>query len=269
MFELLLFATNTEIVKKATHAGVLGFIVDLENKGKQNRQVNFDTQINQDTIEDLRRVRESTDQAVLCRINSFGPWTRGEIEAAVNAGTDEIFLPMVRTPREVLQTLEMIHGRCGLGILVETSEAVECSHQLAQLPLSRVYVGLNDLAISRDLDNIFISVSDGTVEQVRGQFQVPFGFGGLTLPDLGTPIPCRLLINALLKLDCQFSFLRRSFYRDIENRDIKIEIPRLLQAIEVARAFPTETRQEGWRELVQHIDQSSMGFHTSEKNGAG
>ena len=34
---------------------------------------------------------------------------------------------------------------------------------LCRLPLTRVYVGLNDLSIDRGLANIFTSVADGTV----------------------------------------------------------------------------------------------------------
>jgi hypothetical protein len=260
MFELLLFILDTNIVKQAAEAGVNGFIVDLENKGKQDRQANFDTQINSANFDDLLLVRQSTDRTVICRINGFGPWTNTEIDAAIHAGVDEILLPMVRRPEEVARTLEMIHGRCGLGILVETWEAVQCSAELEQFPLARVYVGLNDLAISRGLDNIFRSISDGTVEQVRQHFHRSFGFGGLTLPDRGAPIPCRLLINELVRMDCRFSFLRRSFYRDIAGLEMRLEIPRLQQAIEDSRLRSAEVMEADRQELLRAIAHSAPGF---------
>lgn len=264
MFELLLFAADTNVVKQATDAGVHGFIVDWENKGKQARQSKFNTQINKHTVEDLRRVRESTDHTVICRINRYGPWTKDEIEAAINGGANELFLPMVRNPQEVMKTLDMIRNRCGLGILVETADAVQCSNELAQFPLSRVYVGLNDLAISRGLDNIFISISDDTVERVRQHFQMPFGFGGLTLPDLGAPIPCRLLIHELVRTNCCFSFLRRSFYKDIEDREMHVEIPRLLHAIETSRLRSVKAIEADRQELCRCINHSSMRFSASK-----
>lgn len=62
--------------------------------------------------------------------------------------------------------------------------------------------------------NIFRAVSDGTVERVQRHFSIPFGFGGLTLPERGNPIPCRLLIGEMIRLSCNFSFLRRPFFRD-------------------------------------------------------
>jgi hypothetical protein len=41
-----------------------------------------------------------------------------------------------------------------------------------------------------------------------------FGFGGLTAADAGHPVPCRLLIEEMARLRCDFTFLRRSFRRD-------------------------------------------------------
>ena len=104
-FELLLFSTDPETVFRYTEAGVDGFIVDWESKGKEKRQSGADTEINHDTPEDLRRVRASTASRVLCRLNQPGPWTRDEIDEAVASGVDEILLPMVRSPEEVRQRL--------------------------------------------------------------------------------------------------------------------------------------------------------------------
>ncbi len=83
-------------------------------------------------------------------------------------------------------------------------------------------------------------MTDGTVDQVRRAFHVPFGVAGLTLPERGEPIPCRLLIGEMARLDCHFSFLRRSFHRDIIGRDLAVEVPRLLEALRQARSRPPE-----------------------------
>ncbi len=163
LFELLLFTTDPLFVQTATQAGIHGFIVDWENKGKFERQRGFDTQINQNSVADLIRVRENTNRRVICRINQFGPWSVEELETAIAAGADEILLPMVRTPAEVLDCLAVIDERCKLGILIETVEAVANAQHLSELPLARVYVGLNDLGIERNLKNIFLALIDGTV----------------------------------------------------------------------------------------------------------
>ena len=233
-FQLFLFVNDPDIVKIATRAGVHGFILDLETRGKENRQNGYDTQISTNSVEDLTLVRENTDNPVICRINPFGVWSQQEIETVISAGVDEIFLPMVRSPGEVVQVLECINDRCKLAILIETLDAVNQAELFTQFPLSRVYIGLNDLAIDRNINNIFLSVSDGTVEKVRKFFNNPFGFGGATLPEFGKPIPSRLLIGEMARIGCQFTFLRRSFYRDMVGGDYSVEIPRILDAFKNA-----------------------------------
>lgn len=252
-FELLLFSTRPDAIQPCVAAGVAGIVVDWERAGKAERQGGADTQINQDTPEDLSRVRACTAGKVLCRLNGFGAHTRGECERAIALGADEILLPMVRRVAEVEAVLAHVEGRCGVGILVETAEAVRLAKDLARLPLSRVYVGLNDLAIDRGSPNIFAAVLDGTVERVREPFRVPFGFGGLTLPGGGYPIPSRLLIAEMARLQCDFGVLRRSFLRDILGREPMREVPFLLKALENARARPAEVVKRDRHELEDSI----------------
>lgn len=240
-FELLLFSTNPTTVREAVGAGIDGIIVDWEHLGKAERQRGADTEINGDTLEDLLRVRAATDAPVICRVNAFERTTTArEIDAAVEAGAAEVLLPMVRGRAEVEQTMALARGRCGVGILVETVAATETVEALARLPLSRVYVGLNDLAIERRTPNLFTAAVDGTVERVRQAFRTPFGFGGLTLPESGHPIPCRLLIAEMARLRCTFAFLRRSFRRDMRGRVMAQEVPRLRAALSAARSRPVE-----------------------------
>lgn len=259
-FDLFLFSTDPDLIRPVVAGGVAGVVVDWEHIGKAERQAGFDTQINHDTLEDLRRVRACTAARVLCRINAFGPWTREEIEAAVQAGADEILLPMVRSVEEVERVLEWIRGRGGLGILIETREAVNLCERLTRLPLTRVYLGLHDLAIERRTPNPFRAISDGIVERVRSAFQIPFGFAGLTLPDRGFPIPCRLLIAEMARLGCSFSFLRRSFLRDIVGRDPRVEVPRILEALREAFQQPPPAREAMHQELLRAIEEADAFF---------
>jgi hypothetical protein len=212
-FELLLFADSAPVAAAATDLD--GLVVDWESRGKAQRQAGYDTQVNHHTLAHLRQVRAATSLPVTCRINSHGPHTLEEVEAALGEGANEILLPMVRQVDEVERTLQAVRGRAPLAILIETTDAVQRRAELGALPLSRIYVGLNDLAIDRGARNIFTAVVDGTVEDIRGHIRVPFGFGGLTLPHLGHPVPCHLLIAEMARLRCSFSFLRRSFLRDV------------------------------------------------------
>jgi hypothetical protein len=255
-FELALFASDLTVVSEAVPAGVASVVVDWEHGGKHARQALADTEVNNHTVEDLRAVRALTGARVLCRINAYGPGTRDEIERAVEAGADELLLPMVRVAADVEQTLALVAGRAGLGILVETRDAIAVSEDLARLPLSRVYFGLNDLSIDRGTATIFAPLVDGTLDEVRERFAgLRFGFGGLTLPEAGAPIPCRLLAGELARLACDFTFLRRSFFRDVAGRDVAAEIPRIQAAMQGAFARTEDEAARDREELIVRVSE--------------
>jgi hypothetical protein len=233
--DLFLFTVDPRWGSDVVAAGAAGIVVDWEHRGKARRQLGENTQINADTPEDLARMRAATAGRLLCRVNGYGPWTAGEVEEAVARGADEILLPMVRSADEVDRTLDLVAGRCGLGILIETQDAVERAAVLARRPLSRIYVGLNDLRIDRKSLELFRPLVDGTVDAVRAEVAQPFGVGGLTLPDGGSPVPSELLAGELVRLGADFTFLRRSFTADMVGRDPFTEVPRLRAAVDLLR----------------------------------
>jgi hypothetical protein len=239
--DLFLFTVDPSWGRDVVAAGAAGIVVDWERRGKARRQLGEGTQINEDTPDDLSRMRAATPGRLLCRINGFGPWTAGEVDEAVRRGADEILLPMVRTTAQVDRTLELVDDRCGLGILIETQDAVERTAGFAGRPLSRIYVGLNDLRIDRRSASLFQPMVDGTVDAVRAQVAQPFGVGGLTLPGRGFPVSSDLLAAELVRTGADFTFLRRSFTADMAGRDPFVEVPLLLEAVARLRvAAPDE-----------------------------
>ena len=136
--DLLVFTADPVRAAAVVDAGAAGVILDWERRGKARRQQGQDTQINEDTAADLAAVRSATGGRVLCRVNCAGPWTAQEVSLAVELGADEVLLPMVRTPADVDLALDAVAGRCGLGILVETQDAVDRVDALARRPLARV-----------------------------------------------------------------------------------------------------------------------------------
>ena len=254
---LFAFANTASRARAVVDAGATGVVVDWERRGKVARQAGADTQINADTPADLAVVRAATAGRVLCRVNRWSSWTAAEIDLAVNMGADEVLLPMVRRPEEVDAALEAVGGRCGLGILVETTEAVRTVDALVSRPLARVYVGLNDLMIDRGGGPLFLALVDGTVDRVAGAVAgagIPFGVAGLTLPEAGRPVPCRLVTGALARVDASFTFLRRSFWADTEGRDLSVEVPRILAAVDSARRRPAASVLAHHAELAATVD---------------
>ena len=256
-FQLLIFSTDPDVIRRTVAAGVAGVIVDWETVGKEERQGEADTEINCDSVADLERVRAATDALVVCRINPYAASTSVEIERAIDAGANEILLPMVRRVDEVERVLEHARDRIRVGILIETRDGVTNAAALARQPLARVYVGLNDLAIERQSMSIFEAVRDGTVERLRGIFDVPFGFAGLTLPYGGSPIPCRLLMAEMARLQSHFTFLRRSFFRDTRGQDPAIAIPIIQGAVRESRRRSDQESQRDHRALERAIADST------------
>jgi HpcH/HpaI aldolase/citrate lyase family len=254
-FELFLFSADPATIVPAVSSGVAGVVVDWERVGKRHRQAGADTQIGEDTIDDLRRARACTSARILCRIDNTESLIDEQIDQAVSAGADEILLPMVRSAAEIERVLDFAAGRVEVGILVETEAVLEQLPEIAALPLSRAYLGLNDLAIDRGTTNIFDPLADGTLEEVKSYFSVPFGVAGLTVVDAGAPIPCRLIVGELSRLDCSFSFLRRSYHADMRGRDPGTEIPRLLAALAAASGRDADGVSGDREELIAAVEQ--------------
>jgi citrate lyase beta subunit len=257
--QLLVFTASPTLARDLVDAGADGVILDWERRGKARRQDGHDTQINADTPLDLSAVRAATDGRLLTRVNAYGPWTSAEVQQAVDRGADEVLLPMVRTPEEVDRFLDVVDGRVGAGILIETQCAVRRVAELVDRPLSRVYLGLNDLRIDRGSTELFEPLVDGTAAEVRAHVRTDFGVAGLTVPGGGFPVPTRLLAAELVRLDARFTFLRRSFLADTAGADLTTAVAGIrAQLADLASRGPDEVAADhaelcgvvGTRELL-------------------
>jgi hypothetical protein len=262
-FHLFLFSTDPSTVRTALAAGVDGIIVDWENQGKKSRQESFDTQINYDTYDDLCRVREVTPEGqLICRINGFSQeHTHEEVELALKAGADEIFLPMVQHCEDASQTYNMIAGRAEFSILIETVPALSCLEELSQLPLKRAYIGLNDLHIQQNSRNIFVPLMNDTVKNIREQFNIPLGAGGVTYPPNGKPIASKYLINEYARLGINFSFLRRTFLKDHENHSMDYMVHKIKKAYADARMRPHDEVENDARLFREQVESWTTNPH--------
>ena len=225
--KLVFFETELRSIAVAK-AGIVDFIVDWECKGKEDRQLGYDTEVNKNTLAELSVVSSLTQAKSWCRLNAPGFLTKDEVDTAIAAGASVVLLPMVASAGEVETFLRYVNGRCQAGILLETPVACRLAAQIARYPLDVVYVGLNDLMIGLRNKSIFSALAAGIVDDVRACFDVPlFGFGGVTVLDQGHPLPCRMFMQEMSRLNCNLTFLRRSYKRDIINKDAVYEINRI------------------------------------------
>ncbi len=204
----------------AARAGITAVVVDWERRGKAGRQRGRDTQISDRTQKDLTRIRERSAGHVICRINNQPGVRVREALLAVDLGADEVWLPMVRSVAEVRECLDAVGDRAAMGMMLETGDALALGHELAQLPLSRVYAGLNDLCIDSGGTNIFEPLVDGTLERFRESYPGSLGFAAVTRPECGAPIPQHLLLSEMARLDCSFGVARRAFHADVKGEEI-------------------------------------------------
>lgn len=213
--DVLLFTFDTEYGAAATHSGIAGIVVDWEWHGKYLRQAGADTEISRGTDKDLARMRAAVQGRLICRVNNEAGTRMAEVRRAIDLGADEIWLPMVRRIAEVEECLDAASGRAELGVLVETREALELGPQLSDLPLTGVFVGLNDLRLELRGAGLFDPLLNGVVDSFRASYAGRLGVAGLTHPDAGHPIPQRLLLAEVSRLGCAFGIARRSFRANV------------------------------------------------------
>ncbi|MBF0125732.1 MAG: hypothetical protein HQM02_00825 [Magnetococcales bacterium] len=270
--DLFLFTADPVLARQARNATITTLVIDWECRDKHLRQNHSNTEINQDTPEALAGLAASVpDARRVCRINAFHPQTRQEIEIAIAKGATHLLLPMVRRLEEAQQFLEWIARRVPAGILIETMEACALAEPLSRLPLDLVYIGLNDLAISRRTPNLFTPLADGLVDRLRQTFAtIPFGVGGLTRVDGGHPLPCALLMTEYARLNCTFSFLRRSFKRDVGSQEMRPAVEEIQRWWRQLRnRSPAETAKDRQRFLatMEAIDPRSFDFFPADRKG--
>lgn len=211
-----MYITNRpEIAKIAEAAGVDWIFVDMEVRGKAERQGGMNTVQSHHTVEDVRTLRRSLTQAeLLVRVDPLHERSADQIEEVISAGADILMLPMWRTPEEVSRFLEIVGGRCRTVLLLETMEAEECLDAVLALPgIDMVHIGLNDLHLCRHKDFLFELLVDGTVERIGRKLQragIPYGFGGVAQPGAGF-LPAEHILGEHVRLGSSMVILSRSF----------------------------------------------------------
>lgn len=180
-----------------------------------DRSTSLDRRPGPQQVHALTAVRDVSPWPVVCRVNEVGPGTEAEVDRAVDLGADEVLVPMVRGEAEVERVLTAARDRVGVGIMVETPEAVELAASLAGLGICRAFVGLLDLAVERSTPSVFTALADGTVDRlVEALAPTSYGFGGLTDPARGYPLPARLLMGEIVRGGCDFAMMRNAYVAD-------------------------------------------------------
>jgi HpcH/HpaI aldolase/citrate lyase family len=225
---LILFTRDPTLARKAERAGVDLFIVDWETKNKAERQRFYDTEINNETPNDVAIISSAATSPVIVRINPCCSTTVEEVQRALDQGAQGLMLPMARSIRDVEVFLKIVGDRARTIVQIETQALVEVVSELRLLSWDAVYIGLHDLMISRDSYSLWEAVADGTVDRICEALEGrKIGFAGATVIGGGYPLPFTMILHELARLGATLTFLRRTFRREILDRSLVAEVAAL------------------------------------------
>lgn len=241
----MLITAAPQVARHAESAGVHRIFIDMETRGKAERQGHLDTHKSAHTLADVERVRAVLQAAeLMVRINPPGPEMPGEVDAAISAGASRLMLPMFSTALEVEKFLAAVGGRVPVTLLVETPAALV--RLACYLPLLRagdqVHFGLNDLSIGAGLRFLFEPLAGGLLETPAALCRsagVPFGFGGVGRVGQGE-VPAEWIVGEHVRLGSDWVILSRAFHGGVadvqalrDELDLGSELARL-RAVEQA-----------------------------------
>lgn len=213
----LMYLTNDpQVAAIAQAAGVDRIFLDLELRGKEERQGHLDTVISHHSIEDVRRLKAVlTSAQLLVRVNSMYAGSEAEINKVIADGADIVMLPYFKTVKEVSDFVSICKGRVKTCLLFETPEAVEHIDEILAVPgIDEVHVGINDLHLGYHLNFMFELVANGTVETLCRKFAekgIPYGFGGVGRPGSNVALPAERILAEHYRLGSSQVILSRAF----------------------------------------------------------
>ena len=251
--QLIYITNDPDRARLVDDAGVDQVMVDLEINGKAERQRGLNTVISRHSAADISVLRNVLQRAsVLVRINPIYDGSAHEIHEALARGADSLMLPMFTSFDEVARFIDLVAGRAGTMLLLETPAAVaRLPDILSVTGIDCVHVGLNDLHLGFKLGFMFELLSGGIVSYVANHVLsrgIRFGFGGVARLDEGI-LPARLILSEHLRLGSQQVILSRDFSRIFEEATTQhaaadkfaAEVRKLRSYLDdVAQALPEE-----------------------------
>lgn len=223
--KLMLFTHDSAFAKQAEDAGIDRIVVDFEFRGKAARQSGYHLEVNKASLSELKEIRKAVTIPVLARTNPIWSESREEISAIISEGADIVMLPMFRTKYEVHKFIEFAGKGIKKNLLFETKKSVEIVRELHPFQFDEYYIGLNDMAVDYGLSFAYDVLQHNVVSHIRQSLpDRPFGFGGITVSDGGSPLTTRKIMKQMAKYNCSLAILRRAFKRDIQGRTMGMEV---------------------------------------------
>ncbi|WP_428086366.1 aldolase/citrate lyase family protein [Candidatus Thioglobus sp.] len=235
----MILDNNLENIKMYDESGVDRIFVDLEIRGKIERQGHLDTVISTHHLDDIKRIKPILQNAeLLVRANPIYDGSAEEISTIINNGADVVMLPMFKTPKEVELFISYVDGKAKTCLLLETSEALCRVNDILEIDgIDEIHIGLNDLHLAMGLDFMFELMGDGLIEYLSDKFKaknISFGIGGVAKMDEGI-LSGNIIIKEHVRLGSSMVILSRTFKSSLNKNVFKKEIAKLHQEVKKAK----------------------------------
>lgn len=213
--KLMYITNNPTVAEIAFRNGTDRIFIDLEVKGKAERQAGKDTVLSNHSVEDIYAIREAVPMAeILVRANPIHEKSEEELSKIVNSPCDIIMLPFFKTAEEVKSFMRFTGGKKKTCLLFETPTALENAEEILNIEgIDEVYIGLNDLHLCCGMNFMFEPLANGTVESFSKLFKAkgkPFGFGGIARFGKGV-LSAKMVLGEHYRLGSDRIILSRSF----------------------------------------------------------
>jgi len=246
---LMMITGSPQMARALEVAGVDTIFVDLEVRGKAERQAGRDTVVSGHTVRDVVAVRASIQVAsLLVRVNPWWDGSPSEIGEVLAARPDVVMLPFFKNPAEVRRFIGAIGGAARTCLLFETAEAVESVHEILDIPgIDIAFVGLNDLHLAYRKRFMFELLADGTVSKLCDEFasrDLKYGFGGMARIGALVP-PAERVLAEHYRLGSSMVILSRSFCDVSRAQDVTRVSALVADGIAEIRAQEAHLRKMG------------------------
>ena len=213
--KLMYIANEPRIAKIAESNGVDRIFVDLEVRGKAERQGHIDSVKSHHSLNDISRIKDTlTNSDLLVRSNAMNSESKEEIEEIVSRGADIVMLPMWTSVDDAKRFRDYINGRAKVMLLLETIPAEKILDEVLDLDgIDEILIGLNDLHLQYKMKFLFQLLANGKIDELMNKMVnkgKPCGFGGIASLDKGM-ISGRNILAEHYRLKSSMAILSRSF----------------------------------------------------------
>lgn len=250
----IIITNNPQLVKEFDSKNIF-FMVDIERRGKINRQMNKGTFISDHVLEDILTLKLNLKNSkIITRVNSIYAKSSIEISKSLKYGSDYILLPFYKTQEEVHTFLKLLPKQDQGILLCETKEAFfeyERIHKNVKPFL--FHIGLNDLHMELNFKFMFEILKLNQFKKISDYFSgvSNFGFGGISSLEEGI-IPGKFILKEHHFFNSNFVILSRSFFQKKSITQAKIDFIKLDE--EFNKSFLKKDLRENHSKIIGLIN---------------